>query len=121
MVNGENSLELVVYNVLHDLGIPSNLKGYSYLYEAIMLKYKDSSLIYITKDLYPLIAEKFNTKCDNVERNIRHAIEVGTIRGNIDFINEVFKNTKHFEKSKPTNAEFISTVVERIKIDSNIR
>lgn len=119
--SSSKNIDLVITNVLHDLGIPSNLKGYDYLKEAILMKFNDKTITYVTKDIYPRIAKEFNTKPENVERNIRHAIEVSCIRGNYEFIHEIFRNTKNTEKEKPTNYEFISTITERLKIDCNLK
>lgn len=119
VINGTTNIELVITNVLHDLGIPSHLKGFKYLKEAIILIYTDPTITYVTKDLYPRIAETFQTRDVCVERSIRHAIEVGIIRGNYDYQTELFRYSVNTEKNKPTNYEFISTIVERIKIENN--
>lgn len=36
----DKALEIRVCNVLHDVGIPGNIKGYSYLVSAIKLTYQ---------------------------------------------------------------------------------
>ena len=64
------------------------------------------------------IAEKYNTDPQNVERSIRHAIEVAFTRGNVDDIYRLFKNTVSSTKSRPTNAEFISMLADHIHIVS---
>jgi len=71
----------------------------------------------ITKDLYPKIAEKYNTTPSRVERAIRHAIELAWDRGNVDLMTEYFGYTINFERGKPTNAEFIAMVSDRIRLD----
>ena len=76
----EPSLESVVTDVIHEIGVPAHIKGYQYLREAILLTIDDMDIINsVTKVLYPEVARKFNTTPSRVERAIRHAIEVASI------------------------------------------
>ncbi len=73
----EQSLESIVTEIIHEIGIPAHIKGYQYLREAIMLTINDMDIINaVTKVLYPAVAKKFGTTPSRVERAIRHAIEV---------------------------------------------
>ena len=68
-----NNLQISITKILHELGIPSHIKGYQYIREGIMLLYEKPDLIGgITKELYPDIANKFDTTVSRVERAIRH-------------------------------------------------
>ena len=105
----------VITLIIKELGIPANVKGYYYIRYAIELMIKDISLAgKITKVLYPKIAEEFNTTPVRVERAIRHAIETGWNRANLDIVNRLFGFTVSSDKGKPTNSEFISTVADYI-------
>lgn len=99
---------------LHELGIPSNLKGYCFLKEGFSILLNNKCNI---NTLYSMIASKFNTNIPNVERSIRRSIEIGYNRGNINFIEEIFGYSISLEKSKPTNTEFIFTVFDYLSID----
>ena len=61
----------------------------------------------ITKELYPEVAEKYDTTVSRVERAIRHAIEVSWNRGSWDLMEEIFGHSIDIDKAKPTNSEFI--------------
>ncbi len=109
--------EVEVAALLHDMGVPAHLKGYQYLRDAILLILEDSSLLgAITKELYPKIADKYDTTPSRVERAIRHAIELAWGRGNIDLMTEYFGYTVDLEKGKPTNSAFIAMVSDRIRL-----
>ena len=113
-----NDLKISLTKLLHELGMPSHIKGYEYIREGIMLLYNDPSIIGgITKELYPEIAEKYNTSVSRVERAIRHAIEVSWNRGNLDLMEEVFGHSVDYDKAKPTNSEFIVTVADKLKLE----
>ena len=71
----------------------------------------------VTKGLYPLIAEKFGATKDNVERQIRRAIEIGWGRADLNAINEYFGYTVDGRKGKPTNSEFIAQIADYIRLD----
>ena len=71
----------------------------------------------ITKQLYPSIAQKFDTTPSRVERAIRHAIEVAWGRGNMDTIDALFGYTIHAGKGKPTNSEFIALIADKIRLE----
>ena len=44
------------------MGVPAHVKGYQYLRDAILLILDDINLLgAVTKELYPLVAEKYNT------------------------------------------------------------
>lgn len=110
-------LEVVVTDVIHQIGVPAHIKGYHYLREAIILSIKDNEMINsVTKLLYPTIAKTFNTTSSRVERAIRHGIEVAWDRGDVDVLNSYFGFTIHNGRGKPTNSEFIAMIADRLKL-----
>jgi len=113
----EQSLETVVTEVIHEIGVPAHIKGYKYLREAIMLTVRDMEIINaVTKVLYPAVAGKFNTTPSRVERAIRHAIEVAWDRGDLEVLQKFFGYTVSNIKGKPTNSEFIAMIADRLSL-----
>lgn len=111
-------LEIVVTNIIHEIGVPAHIKGYQYLRDSIMLAVMDMDILNsITKQLYPTIAKKHNTTPSRVERAIRHAIEVAWNRGKMDTIDALFGYTIHAGKGKPTNSEFIALIADKIRLE----
>ncbi len=111
-------LDTEITSILHEVGVPAHIKGYLYLREAITMVYNNMDLLgSVTKILYPEVAEKFNTTASRVERAVRHAIEIAWIRGNVEAISEIFSYTISYNKSKPTNSEFIAMIADRLRIE----
>ena len=70
-------LETYITEVMLDIGVPAHLKGYYYLRDAIMMTGRDMDVVSsVTKLMYPVIARRFKTTDQKVERAIRNAIEV---------------------------------------------
>ena len=114
----EISLEAKVTNILHEIGVPAHIRGYHYMREAIMMAVNNIDVLnYITKELYPSIAKKYNTTPSRVERAIRHAIEVAWSRGKVDAIDNLFGYTINTHKGKPTNSEFIALIADRLRLE----
>ncbi len=119
--NGLFSQEAKLTDLLHNLGVPSHIRGYQYLKEGILIVYRKGNVLsYVTKDVYPEIARKFRTTPTRVERAIRHAIEVSWNRGDINLMEHIFGNSLNVNRDKPTNAEYLSTLADKIKIDNNL-
>ena len=117
----QNNLQISITKILHELGIPSHIKGYQYIREGIGIIYKHPETIGgITKELYPELANKFDTTVSRVERAIRHAIEVSWNRGDWDLMEEIFGHSVDIDKAKPTNSEFIVTIADKLRLDNKI-
>lgn len=113
-----DTLDTQITNLIHNLGIPANLKGYFFIREAIKMVVNDTSLLgAVTKELYPNIAKLYNTTPSRVERAIRHAIDVTWIRGNLSTITLLFNNNLILRKNKPTNSEFIAVIADKLRIE----
>ena len=113
-----NNLQISITKILHELGIPSHIKGYQYIREGIGIIYEHPETIGgITKELYPELALKFDTTVSRVERAIRHAIEVSWNRGNWDLMEEIFGHSVDIDKAKPTNSEFIVTIADKLRLE----
>lgn len=111
-------IEEKITNIFITVGIPAHIKGYQFLREAIKLAIDNPEIINsITKQLYPAIAEKFETSASKVERAIRHAIEVAWNRGKIENINSIFGLRVYNSNEKPTNGEFIALVADKMIIE----
>ena len=74
----------------------------------------------VTKDIYPEIAMKYDTTSSRVERAIRHAIEISWVRGDLKLMEDLFGHSIDFERSKPTNSEFLTTIADRIKLNNKL-
>ena len=98
------SVENIITTVLLDLGVPCHIKGHPYLINAV------------TSVLYPFVASTHNTTASRVERAIRHAIECGWDRGDLEVIQHYFGNTISYSKGKPTNSEFIARVANVVRL-----
>ena len=115
-----NNLQITITKTLHELGVPSHIKGYQYIREGITLVYKRPDIAGgITKELYPEIVKKFDSTVSRVERAIRHAIEVSWNRGNWDLMEDIFGHSVDIDKAKPTNSEFIVTIADKMRLDYN--
>ena len=113
-----NNLQISVTKMLHELGMPAHIKGYQYVREAIIMIYNNPEFIGgITKELYPDLADKYDTTVSRVERAIRHAIEVSWNRGNWDLMEEIFGHSVDIDKAKPTNSEFIITIADKLRLE----
>ena len=114
---GQTSIETMVTNIIHEIGVPAHIKGYQYLREAIIIAVEDMDVINaITKVLYPQVAKTFQTTPSRVERAIRHAIEVAWDRGDLDTLQRFFGYTVSNTKGKPTNSEFIALIADKLQL-----
>ena len=115
--SGGQDMELMVTEMIHQIGVPAHIKGYHYMRESILLSVKDPEVMNaVTKVLYPTVAKKFATTASRVERAIRHAIEVAWDRGDVDTLNAYFGYTIHNSRGKPTNSEFIAMLSDKLRL-----
>ncbi len=118
---GNFAYEKTLTDLLHNLGIPSHVRGYQYIKEGVQIVYNDKNMIsYITKDVYPEIAKKFSTTPTRVERAIRHAIEISWNRGDLSLMESIFGNSININRDKPTNAEYLATIADKLKVDGKL-
>ncbi len=115
-----SDLQLSITKLLHELGVPSHIKGYQYIRESISMLYKDPGIKGITKELYPKVALEYDTTSSRVERAIRHAIEVSWSRGDYDLMEDLFGHSVDYDRAKPTNSEFIATITDKLRLDKEV-
>lgn len=112
------SLDEKISKIFISVGIPPHIKGYVYLREGVKMAVNNPKIINsITKKLYPMIGDKYETSASKVERAIRHAIEVAWNRNRIDSINAVFGVRAYVGSEKPTNGEFIALVADKMLLE----
>ena len=112
------SLEEKISKIFINVGIPPHIKGYSFLREGVLMAVENPAIINnITKQLYPMIGERFQTTPSKVERAIRHAIEVAWNRGRIDNINNILGVRAYVGADKPTNGEFIALIADKMLLE----
>ena len=113
----ERDIEVIISDIMRQIGVPAHIKGYQYLRTAIDLSINDAEMLEgVTKLLYPTIAKMYSTTSSRVERAIRHAIEVAWNRGDVDVLSSYFGYTIQSDRGKPTNSEFIAMIADRIKL-----
>lgn len=112
-----DDIEIIVSDVIHQIGVPAHVKGYHYLRTSILMAINDPDIIHsVTKTLYPQIAKIYNSTSSRVERAIRHAIELAWDRGNVDVLSAYFGYTIQSSRGKPTNSEFIAMISDKMRL-----
>ena len=120
LIREDGGLRQDVTRLLHDIGIPAHLSGYQYLRDAVCMVIEEPALLYkMTKQVYPVLADKNGKSPASVEKAIRTAIEIAWMRGKTDLLDELFGFTVNSQKGKPTNTEFIAMLADRFHINDH--
>lgn len=109
-------LDAIIYDSLLEIGCSAQLLGFKYLQFALKLAVVDGTATWgRCGALYMTVAERFGITPQSVERCIRHAIEYAALNGDPEVFYTVFGNTTKKDSGKPTNSQFISSMVEFIR------
>lgn len=102
-----------IAKLLMTLGIPTKLRGYIYLQEAIMEAMRDPHQ-QITKTLYPAVADLTGSSPVQVERSIRSAITSAWKTRDEQLWRLYFQSDCSGNVPKPTNGAFITSLASRL-------
>lgn len=111
----------LIANTLHDVGIPANIKGYSYLMDALELAVANPEAPFsMEQSIYGPIAQQHDVKPEQVSRAITRAIDIAWDRGDLDTLQSYFGYTVSNTRGMPTNGEFVAIIGEtlRFQLDS---
>ena len=113
-------LRTVISNILLNLGFSTKLQGYVFLREAILEMVNNPGQS-VTKILYPEVGKICGANKNQVERSIRSAIRKAWEKRDETLWRLYFPALSGSAMERPTNAEFISTIADRISMDRNIQ
>ena len=109
------NLQQQITKMIHDVGVPANIKGYRYLREAVKLAAEDMDRINnMNECIYKSIALACNSTPKRVRNAIMRAIEIGWERGDLKTLEFYFGCTISNTKGKPTNSEVIAILADKI-------
>lgn len=106
-------LRTEISNLLLMLGVATNLRGFSYLRDAILAEIRQPGQ-QLTKALYPDVGKPYGASGTQVERSIRDAVGKAWIRRNDAQWARYFPKDANGKVLKPSNAVFICTLAECI-------
>lgn len=102
-----------IQELLLKIGITPNLRGFNYIVDAVLLIASDKSKYwYVTKELYPKIAEMYNSTPTRIERCIRHAI-TKSIDHDYGEMEKILGVSPY--QIKMTNSEFLHLMLRKAK------
>ena len=105
----------MVSNMLLALGVPTKLRGYYQLREAVLLMAADPSQS-ITKQLYPAVAKLCDATAQQVERAARSAIRAAWEHRDERVWRRYFQQDPCGHIPRPSNAEFITRLADAMCI-----
>lgn len=107
----------LIANTLHDVGIPANIKGYSYLIDALELTIANpDAALSMTQSIYAPIARQYGVQPEQISRAIKLAIDIAWDRGDLDTLQSYFGYTVSNTRGIPTNGEFVAIIGETLRL-----
>lgn len=112
----EEVLNKKIVELMLNLGLDINTKGFMYIYEAICILYKENIKLMKkgSKWVYVEIGNKYDDISQKVHIAIRAAIEVSWNRGKIEEQKNIFGYTRE-DREKPSNSEYLNSIVAYLK------
>ncbi len=105
------ALDVLIYEMMLEFGIPANLRGYRYLSDAIRITYYEPQLASrIMVGLYARIADENGTTVQCVERSLRTALR------RVKRLRDKTVLMKYFDSDVcPSTKKFINTIADRLR------
>lgn len=94
------------------LGAPTGRMGYGQMVGVLELIMRDDRVTSATRVLYPKVADRFETRPERIERNVREEIRAIWDYGNQKRLDELFINRG---KCPPGNKEFLYTLARHME------
>lgn len=120
-VNWQQAKEMsgCAHALLEQMGMRTGLKGCTYLaYAAALACERESRMRSVGAGLYQPIAMHFHTSAASVERLIRHAVESTMDDIGAAGVYRFFGNTIDPMRGKPTNAQMIALLAQRMRLNA---
>lgn len=113
----EMTPEKKVSKLLYNLMLPPSYKGYRYMKDAILMLCDDNYVCTsFTKNIYPVIAEKYGSTSQNIEKNIRSAVnKIYAVNSREDLEKTLGKSPIIYDK--PSNVKFITFCAEKLRLE----
>lgn len=111
-------IEDATSEILDEICIPVSLIGYEYIIDVVKNLIDDPTLgrKRLVGEVYPAIAKMVGSNDpNNIERGIRHAIDVGFQNMNIETQRKYFGNSISPRKGKATNMHFLTVIVKTVR------
>ena len=106
----------IIASLLNQLGIPRNTAGYNYLlYIILKINHSNNIKIKLTTELYPQIADEFDSSVKRIERGLRYSMETAWDR-NSESIKEILG---YYDDCKPYLSEFIWLLADKFRMINN--
>lgn len=108
----------VVSEYLLYLGFNPIRSGYKYLRELIEMQLSGRDILPLKNNGYLVVAMKYDKTADVIDKNIQNSISHVWLKGDSKCLELEFGATIDPNKGKPTNKQFIATIVEKIKLSN---
>lgn len=103
--------------LLSQLGFPVHISAYNYLIDAVDIVVNNPCAInMVTKNVYPIVAAKYNTLGPRVERSLRYLIETVWKSINDEILYEHFALSLRVT-DKPSSSELIAVISDKIRLE----
>lgn len=103
------------------LGLPQHHRGFKYVHEIIKKLLFNDSDTFLIGNCYKNLAMEYNTKEECIERDIRYTIDIGYTRTKQSVVEMEFKNTIGYDKAKPSNKQFIETMLKKVEYELELQ
>lgn len=100
---------------LFGLGFPNKMLGTEYCKQALLYVIMSEDMnAGITKEVYPYVADKYDTTSASVERNIRIAIEKVWTSQDVRKLRQLYPYEWNESTGRPSNSEFLYNMIKKI-------
>ncbi len=107
-----------ISNIIDKTNISDNRLGYQYLRRAIYESFNNPHLLdNFNRNLYPLLSKTYNKSTVSIEKAIRTSITTAMDNPNDEYNNKIFSKYMTYDKTTPTNQEYILTVVNMLFVE----
>ena len=107
--------DVIIFKYLLSCGCMPQLFGFKYLTDAIKIYIKSERTVSFEKDIYFVIAEKYDKSQWSVKKAIKNAIDTAALKYDVTDENSIFYNDSYSKSGSIIPSEFIAYSAQKLK------